>query len=332
MSPKAKRVAKWIGYPVIYLFLLLLFVRLLLPFEQARNLVESRLNSGLASNGMRVEIGELDGHWLTGLELKDVTITETGEAEEEGEAPPVYVSKIEQLEASVSLFSLLGGGKSVSFSGQTFGGHLSGEFSETGESRKLSLELEDVDISALPKLDAATGLPREGRLTGTVELELPEGKVAGASGDVDLNIERFKLADGETKVGGMLALPTIDAGMLALKANAVNGNLVIQELEVKGKDVQASVTGKIKLRDPIQRSLAELRLKFNFADGYRDRNDVTKGMLGDSEGTVTGLMDLDPKVKRAKQSDGSYAWRLAGPFSHLRFTPATQRSGRGDAK
>ena len=327
MSPKLKRVLKWVGYPVIYIFLLLLFVRATLPFESARSLIQSRVNAALTDTGMYVSIGELGGYWLTGLEFRDVTITETLDATEEGGAPRKFESRIDQLQGSVSLFSLLGGNIAMSFSGDAFGGQLDGNLADEAGSRSLSLNLEEIDVAAVPMLDSATGMPRQGRLTGKIDFVLPEGKISDSTGEFDITITGFHLADGKTKIQGMLALPTIDAGTLTLKASIIGGNLEIKQLDVVGADVTASATGKVKLREPFDKSLAELRLKFGFSGSYKDRNDITKGMLGDSEGKVPGLMDLDPKVKRAKQADGTYAWRIAGPFKKLRFTPAS-RSGK----
>jgi type II secretion system protein N len=328
MSPKSKKILTWVGYPIIYIFLLVLFIRITLPFERARTLIQSRINSAVADSGMYVEIGELGGYWFTGLELRDVTITETVDPAEEGAEPKKYVSTIEELQASVSPFSLLGGDISLSFSGDAFGGTLDGDLEDDSGNRSLSLNLEDIDISALPMLDSATGMPRQGRLTGTIDFTMPEGKLSESVGEFDVTITGFKLADGETKIQGMLALPTIDAGTLQLKASVINGNVEIKELEVKGADVEASASGKVKLKDPFDRSLAELQLKFGFQDGYKDRTDITKAMLGDSGGKVPGLMDMDPKVKRAKQADGTYAWRVSGPIKKLRFSPGSKSSRR----
>ena len=328
MSPKAKKILRWVGYPVIYVFLLVLFIRVTLPFERARSLIQSRVNSALADSGIYVSIGELGGYWFTGLELRDVTITETIDPTEEGAKPTKFVSTIDELQASVSPFSLLAGDIALSFSGDAFGGQLDGDLEDDSGTRSLFLNLEGIDVSALPMLDSATGMPREGRLTGTIDFTMPEGKLNDSEGEFDLTITGFRLADGKTKIKGMLALPTIDAGTLNLKASVVKGNLEVKQLDVKGKDVNASVNGKVKLKEPFDRSLAELQLKFGFDDGYKDRNDITKAMLGDSEGKVPGLMDMDAKVKRAKQKDGSYSWRIAGPFKNLRFTPSS-KSSRG---
>lgn len=326
MSSKLKRIFKWVGYPIVYMFLLLFFVRVTLPFERARDLIQSRVNGALADTGIYVSIGELGGYWFTGLELRNVTITETLDPIEEGGEPKVVVSEIDELQASVSPFSLIGGNIAVSFSGLAFGGNLDGELADESGTRSLSLNLEEIDVAALPMLDSAMGIPRQGRLTGKIEFLLPEGKIEESTGEFDVTIAGLRLADGKTKIQGMLALPTINAGTLNLEASVIKGNLEIKKLEVSGPDVNATVSGKVKLREPFNRSLAELKVNFGFSGGYKDSNDITKAMLGDSEGKVPGLMDMDPKVKRAKQSDGTYSWRIAGPFKKLRFTPASGAS------
>ena len=55
---------------------------------------------------------------------------------------------------------------------------------------------------------------------------------------------------------------------------------------------------------------------------YKTKDDMTKGLFGAPGSKVPGAFDFDPKNKRAKRPNGSYAWRVTGPFAKLRFRPA----------
>jgi hypothetical protein len=52
------------------------------------------------------------------------------------------------------------------------------------------------------------------------------------------------------------------------------------------------------------------------------KNDMTKGLFGDPATGAGGLMDMDPKVKKARLPDGFYGWRVSGLVSALGFQPA----------
>ena len=78
-----------------------------------------------------------------------------------------------------------------------------------------------------------------------------------------------------------------------------------------------------QLREQFGLSLIEqLTLTYKFSDKYRDKDDTTRSLLGKPGDSAPALMDMDPKVKRAKQPDDSYSWRVSGSFAHLLFNPA----------
>jgi hypothetical protein len=66
--------------------------------------------------------------------------------------------------------------------------------------------------------------------------------------------------------------------------------------------------------------MLSLNISFKFQDRYTNKNDITKSLFG--SGSMPGLFDLDPQMKRAKRADGSYGWRASGLVSRLAFSPA----------
>ena len=100
------------------------------------------------------------------------------------------------------------------------------------------------------------------------------------------------------------------------------GLVKIEKFAVRGPDLELESEGTIRLRDPFGTSRSDLTLRFKFTDQYKTKNDMTKGLFGEPGSKVPGLFDLDPKIKRAKGSDGFYSWRMSGPFAKLSFQPA----------
>src|SRR5690606_15090917 len=120
----------------------------------------------------------------------------------------------------------------------------------------LVAEFDGVDPGQLPQVVEMLQLPLSGVMTGIVDLRLPEGNTALAEGTVDIEISDLKIGDGKTKIRDLLALPTIDAGTLKLKATATQGKVKV-DFEVKGPDLEASGEGRIRLREKLALSLVE---------------------------------------------------------------------------
>jgi type II secretion system protein N len=225
--------------------------------------------------------------------------------------------------ARVAPLSMLFGTTDVAYDVDGFGGAIAGTLTISGESKHLVAEFDGVDPGQLPGVVESLELPLSGVMTGKVDLRLPEGKISAAEGLVDIEITDLKIGDGKTKIRGLFALPTLDAGTMKLKATATQGKVKIEEFETKGADIEANGEGRLRLRDSLALSLVEqLSLTYKFSDKYRDKDDTTRSLLGKPGDTAPALMDLDPKVKRAKQPDDSYSWRVTGSFSRLTFTPA----------
>jgi type II secretion system protein N len=193
----------------------------------------------------------------------------------------------------------------------------------TKSGQQIKVELNKVDIGQLPGVAETLQLPLAAITTGQIELRLPDGKYSSAEGNVDLSATDVRIGDGRTKIRGLLALPTVNAGNLTLKATTNQGRIKLEKFELKGPDLEADADGRVRLRDKLALGLVEqLGLSFRFSDKYRDKDDSTRALLGRAGDPIGGVIDMDPKVKQAKQADGSYNWKVTGSFSALLFTPA----------
>jgi type II secretion system protein N len=322
MNPRIRRILTLVGYPAFYVVCLIAFCYVCAPWSRLKNAIVANFN---ASAPMRMQIDKLTWAFrFPGVVAKGVKLIGTPPPVEPGakEKPaPEYV--VDDMFARVSIFPLLWGTTSLAMSMDGFGGSIDTNVKTSSEGRNLELGLSDVDASKMPYLSDLIGLPLGGTVNGKVDLKLPQEKLSAADGTIELKIAELTLGDGKTKIRDMIALPRIRAGEFSMKAEVTEGTMKISELSTKGPDLEVICEGRIRLNDRPDASLAELSLRFKFADAYKNKDDMTRSIFGAPGSSVPGLFDLDPKMKRAKRGDGFYAWRITGPLARLNFAPAT---------
>lgn len=335
MSPKVRRWLLWAAYPAFYLVCLLVFAKLTFPYGRLKSALLGRFHAEQpVSGGMRLEIDDLSSYWLTGIEAEGIRLIQSSPPAPG--APPVVkaleqVTAIEALHVSPSLLSLLIGKTAVSFGGDALGGSLDGEY-EFGETRELRLELDELSLGEVPMIGALVGLPLDGKLSGSVELSLPEGKLSAADGTVEIHVSEVRVGDGKAKIRDAIALPAVNAGELAFKAESTGGRVTVQELSVKGPDLELVAEGKAVFRDPLGRTTLSVDARFRFSDSYKSKDDITRSLFGAPDSSVPGLLDLDPKMKSAKEPDGFYGWRISGVLSNPTFAPVPGAAAGGSAR
>jgi type II secretion system protein N len=321
MSPRVRQILKWAGYVAFYLFALLCFAFLTFPYQRLGDRIVQEFNARQTGpKPMRLKLGELSSYWIHGVEADDITLTSPGEPDEQGKPGKPKVLKIDTAHASVSLLRLLVGTVHISFGADAFGGELSGYTSGSDEARQLEVELEDLDLGQAPLFGDIVGLPLAGKLSGSIDLLMPEQKLSKADGTINLKVTDLAAGDGKAKIRDTIALPRLEAGELTLEAEAKTGQLKITNLSANGPDLKLDSEGTLRLRDAFDSSVLSLTISFKFQERYTNKSDITKSLFGG--GSMPGLFDLDPKMKRAKRADGSYGWRASGALARLNFSPA----------
>lgn len=325
MNPKLVRVAKWVGYPLFYLFCLGLFAYFTFPYDALKDrlISEYELDQRAHGGDQRLSIDHLTSYWFTGAEATGVKLTIPAGAAGGDDA----VVEIDSLRARVQILPLLIGRVKVNFKVEAFGGVVEGSarppLSKDAD-MELSAELTDIDLAQTGVLAAYLGAPVRGVLGGTISLEAPEGKLANADGAIDLRMTNTSLGDGEAKVMDKLPLPKARLGEVVLTGEIKKGSFALTALEAKGPDVLLVAEGNVQLRDPAKDSIADLYARFKFSDDYRKKDDITKSLLGEPGSKLPALLDLDPKAKKAKRADGFYGWHLHGAVRNLRFDPSAE--------
>ncbi len=326
MSPRVRQIVKWAGYVGFYLLSLLVFGYLTFPYQRLGDRIVHEFNARQTGpKPMRLKLGDVSSYWLNGVEAEDITLTSPGEPDELGKPGKPKVLKVDAAHASVSLFRLLFGTVHLSFGADAFGGELSGYTSTSDEGRQLEVELEDLDLGQAPLVGDIVGLPLSGKLAGTIDLLMPEQKLSKADGKISMKVTDLAAGDGKAKIRDTIALPRLEAGELTLEAEAKTGQLKITNFAANGPDLKLDSEGTLRLRDVFDSSVLSMTISFKFQERYTNKSDITKSLFG--SGSMPGLFDLDPKMKRAKRADGSYGWRASGALARLSFNPAPVGAG-----
>src|SRR5262249_19621766 len=139
-----------------------------------------------------------------------------------------------------------------------FGGELSGYTSNSDEGRQLEVELEEMDLGQAPLIGDIVGLPLAGKLSGNIDLLMPEQKLYKADGKISLKVTGLAAGDGKAKIRDTIALPRLEAGELALDAEAKTGTLKIVNLAANGPDLKLDSDGSLRLRDAFDTSVLSM--------------------------------------------------------------------------
>jgi type II secretion system protein N len=344
MKQRLRTVLKWIAYPLFYLFCLALFGYLTFPFDRLKDRLIAEFDHSQTKRGQpaaqRLEIDEVSSYWFTGVEATGVRLIFLPDESsgrpmgleaalgKTAEPPKATVLAIDEAHARVRILPLLIGRVKIDFEATAFGGTVEGTVPVGASSGPVEVEAENIDLGLIEPLVGLIGLPIKGLAKGKLELTASEGKFNKANGVLDLTLTGVSIGDGKTKFKGQIAPPEAKLGDVSVTAEATSGVLKITQLTATGPDIELVGDGKVTVREPWNDSSSDMYIRFKFSDSYRDKNDDTRSLLGTPGSTMPALIEVvEPKVKRAKRSDGFYGFHMHGPLKKLRFDPTTADGG-----
>lgn len=322
---RLKRIAPKLGYPVFYLFCLVIFLSWTFPYEKLKDRIITQFNAQqkTSSQPQELQIDDLDSHFLTGVKATGVRLISP--SKEAGKSPSVL--SIEEARARISLLGLLIGNKDVSFRLDAFDGVIKGSFDDSGKARDIDLTFDGVDVGRIDTIAANIGFPLDGKLFGTIKLNLPEGKASKGNGTIalevrDLNAGNQKELPIKTPMGAF-SLPRLKVGNLTINGEAKDGVLKLSKIAAAGGDVDVNGDGKVQMREVATEAHLDVNLKFKINDSYRNKNDKTKLLFGAPGSKEKPMLEMDPKMGRAKTSDGFYALRVGGTLAKPDVQPGS---------
>jgi type II secretion system protein N len=312
--------ADLVGYPLFYLWFLSVCLSLSFPYSKLKEHVVQSFNAQQRATAgqQELQIDHMTGYWLTGVRMTGVRLFMA--STEPGQLPQKIV--IEDASVRYGVLSSLVGSGDMTFDLHAFDGEASGSYETHGKDQSVQLTIDSVDIGRVEPLVRALGVPLEGKLAGTVNFTMPEGKASKGSGPMSLQIRDVVVGDGKAKIKGALALPPIKVGTLTLTGEAKDGTLKITKLSATGKDLDVQGEGRISMRELATDSLCDVQVRFKVSDAYRAQNDLTKSLFGAPGSSAPPLLELaDPRIKQSKRADGSYTWAIRGPLKGPDFVP-----------
>ena len=324
---KLKRIAPKVGYPLFYLFTLVVFLSWTFPYEKLKERIVTTFNAAQRNSPspQELQIDELDSSGLTGVKAKGVRLISPSPDPAKG---PTEI-KIDEARARISLLGLLVGNKDVSFRIDAFDGTIKGSFDDSGKDRSVDVTFDAVDMSKIDAIAANVGFPLEGKLFGNLKLQLPEGKASKAVGSVNLEIrDMFAGNAKELTVKtplGPFTLPRLKVGAFAVTGDAKDGILKITKIGASGGDVDVNGDGRVQLREVATDAHLEVNLKFKINDVYRNKNDKTKMLFGAPGSKDKPMLEMDPRMAKSKGSDGYYGLKIGGTLAR----PDPQPAGAG---
>jgi type II secretion system protein N len=237
--------------------------------------------------------------------------------------PRETVLLVERATARVQILPLLLGRVQVAVHVEAFGGEVNGSIPVRGKG-DFEVALENVDLGQIGIIRNYLTVPARGIATGELTLSRGEnGKLAKSTGSLNLVIEDAVLGDGKTKIANLITLPAAKLGKVEIAAEAEGGALKISKFGAAGGDLELSAEGQVKLKEKWKSSALDLFLRFKFTDEFRMRDDKTKVIFGEPGSRIPGLIDSQPKIKRAKRGDDSYGIHFFGSLKSPKYEPWT---------
>ena len=214
----------------------LLFLLFLFPFDRIKSRVESEVR---LRTPLELSIARISPRFFNQFLLSDVVLSDK-QGKVLFESPSVNTS--------VSLFSLLRGGMSVSMTAAAYGGRLLVTMQQGPGRQSVMLDADGLDISSYTLLRNA-GFKLTGKVGGNFEMTNDAGKgrlsVKGVTSR-DLKIKGF-------------AIPDLDFDNGWVEADVRGDRLMIKKLELNGKELTVRITGDLVLRE---RGMMNLLIRF----------------------------------------------------------------------
>lgn len=312
----ALKVLRYAGYPLFFLTFFVLFVYWTFPYDRLKEFIVHQVEAPratgagtVAPSNMQIEIDELGPTFFPGLTARGVRVTWLPQAQ--GQRP--ITARIDRATVHVGLFGLLFGRANGDISIEGMGGTVEATFESTISGtrpglRKLKLETKGVRANEVGPLVQAIGLPVQGRLDTTVELEIPDGQITRATGRATLTLAGLKIGDNVAQFQipgfGGVTIAQIDAGSLAGNITIRDGNATIERIGARSRDLNLALSGRIELRaDPAQTGI-NLLTRFQLTDEFRNKNEQSQRIMM--------VLDMVPDLRAARGQDGMIALRCRG--------------------
>jgi type II secretion system protein N len=161
-------------------------------------------------------------------------------------------------------------------------GHLVATYARSDAETRIALDLEELPLYGVPKLQQSVGAPVRGEFSMHVDLTVPENAWSKASGIIEFDCTSCRIGDGQTKLyiaksGTMLeqgvTVPEIELGTLVARFDVTEGVAVAEEFVAESDDITLKLSGRIEMKDPLKTTNLNLALKLLFKETLQSQNE-----------------------------------------------------------
>lgn len=317
-----------LGYPAFFMFFFALFAYVTFPYDRVKEAAIAAVEAprrtpggGSTPSNMQLTIGDLGPTFLPGLNARNVNLTflpaRAGER--------ATTMHLDDVVVHPSLLGLLTGTLRVAFEARGLGGTMRGSFATafSGSNpglREIHAQLEGVRAGDIAPLVQLVGLPLLGRISGTIDLTLPEGRTNRASGAARLTIADLRVGDGRAQYQipnfGALTVEQIRAGTLTVALDVNNGVATIREFRSSSPEFQLAMDGEARLAPVFGQSTINAGVRLRLTDAYRTKSEQA--------GRIMMALDF---MSSARRPDGMLAFRCTGTFDRMHCPPDTRAGG-----
>jgi type II secretion system protein N len=279
------------GYLCYALVLFVFFAYLKFPSQQIRAFVLTTLrHHGLE----QIQIGSVEPLLPVGLTFSEVSIA----GDVNGQS--VELMRLPQLQVQLQTLRPFANPARIGFEGTFYGGTLLGavEWESNGKRPNLGIhvDLQGIRPAAHPlaaKLGNAMG---DGKLAGSMTLQLSGGGWQDGSGHLTIHSDSGNI--GGLDIGGV-QLPSLTYEQLTGELTLQQRSVVVKDFQLRGRDWQVDVQGKISLNEPLPQSLIDLTLRVRASDALEQD-------LG-----IVGML-----LKQRRDRRGFAALKISGTLEH----------------
>ncbi len=293
-----KKVSLWkriVGYTAFALCSLVATFFLTFPYDTASEALKGVAHAA----GYQLKIGSL-GHGFFAVRASKVEVAKLKELSQTSEDTPAPVPlMIDSVSVGPSLFP-----PSLGVKLNMLGGDITARVSGFSASRRLRVDVEDLDLSK-GNLKAASGIDLAGEIEAHLDMTVPfvagapnmpaEPDLAQASGTMNLTTKGLAINGGTANITiaqfgpdpTPVDLPKIVLGEMNGKLKIEKGAATMEEFKSKSADLEINISGTAKLAKRLEYSEPNMEVRLKTDPEFQKR----LGLLG----SVFSMIGADPK-------------------------------------
>jgi type II secretion system protein N len=279
------------GYLCYAVALFALFAYLKFPSQQVRAFVLSTLNHhGLG----QIRIGSIQPLLPAGLTLSEVSVAHDVNGQ------PLELMRMPELQVQLRTLRPFANPIRIGFEGGCYGGMLWGavewEHNGKGSTLGIHVDLQDIRPAVHPLAAKLGNASVDGKLAGNITLQL------SSAGWQDGNGRLIIQGDAGSIVGlevGSVRLPALIYEQLAGELTLQQRSVMVKEFQIRGRDWQVDIQGKISLSERLRQSPIDLTLRLRASEAIEQQ---------------LGLVGMFLKLRRDRR--GFATLKISGTLEH----------------